>query len=414
MSDLSSTALQVTAVGDDCEADALFIVGDVAICVEVKASSFSDPSKQGDLVRMRKDLNTTIGSATNQAHRLENLIEANGGIWLANRSWLDLSDIREIRSVAVCVDDLGPLGTALDALVRASIIKDDKFPWIVSLSDLSTISTVIDRPSEFLLYLRRRTEPTTSRRFKAVDEMDLFMFFFNGGLYLEPDPEAVHARYPETQPPTSSAKHRFAEQSDTIRVDTHTDPLDAWMERTNLEIDSSKPTFHSEPKVLAIVDFLAEGRKPGWLRFGADLLNLAAHAQQNLAKGFERIARDTQIDQRPHSLAFGFAGAWGFPIVFGYTRARGVSLKDARVELETYMVAKKHQMQSDRALGLLIDDTGRFLGIRYANDPPREDADLDQLVRDMQLFPAERMARAVPPSARRVTKRLSGSGKRRR
>jgi hypothetical protein len=31
-------------------------------------------------------------------------------------------------------------------------------PWITSLHDLEVISAVIERPAEFLLYLRRRTD----------------------------------------------------------------------------------------------------------------------------------------------------------------------------------------------------------------------------------------------------------------
>jgi len=407
--ELGPSAQKITAVGQDSEADALFIIGDVAVCVEVKASSFTALAKRGDVATIRRDLKTTIGSATTQAHRLENLIEENEGLWLADRTWLDLSAIREVRSIAICVDDLGPLGTALDALVRGGIITDEKFPWIVTLSDLSTISEVVDRPAEFLLYLRRRTEPSTSRRFSAIDELDMFMLFLKGGLYLQPDPDAMHALYPESPPPTDAERSLYARQADTVRVQVHTNPLDSWMESRDRPDAEPKPAFTSHPGVLAIVDFLEDGHKQGWLRFGADLLNLAAGTQRNVASALERIAKQTRQDGLHHSFAIGFAGAWGFPILFGYTRGKSMPLSEALEGLETYMVAKKHQVRADRALGILIDDGGHIRALRYANDPFAPDEDIDALVKAMRLIPPERMGRAVPPSAKRPTKRLRKS-----
>jgi len=412
-SELGPSAVKITSVGQDSEADALFIIGDVAICVEVKASSFTTLAKRGDVTTIRRDLNTTIGSATTQAHRLENLIEENGGLWLADRTWLDLSAIREVRSIAICVDDLGPLGTALDALVRGEIIKDEKFPWIVTLSDLSTISEVVDRAAEFLLYLRRRTEPSTSRRFSAIDELDMFMLFLKGGLYLQPDPDAMYALYPDSPAPTDAERALYAKQADTIRVDVHTDPLDAWVESRNHPDAEPKPTFTSDPGVLEIVDFLADGHKPGWLRFGADLLNLASGTQRKVVSALKQVAKQTRQDKLHHSFAIGFAGAWGFPILFGYTRAKSVPLAEALEGLDAYMIAKKHQMKADRALGILIDDGGQIRAVRYANDPYEPDADLDALVKEMQLIPPGRMGRALPPSAKRPTKRMTKPKKKR-
>jgi hypothetical protein len=49
-------------------------------------------------------------------------------------------------------------------------------------------SEVLDRPAEFQLYLQRRTDPGVSKYFWSSDELDLFMLFLRGGLYVEPNP----------------------------------------------------------------------------------------------------------------------------------------------------------------------------------------------------------------------------------
>ena len=80
-------------------------------------------------------------------------------------------------------------------------------------------------------------------------------------------------------------------------------------------------------------------------------------------------------------------------------------LSEAVEGLETYMVAKKHQMKADRALGILVDDGGKIRALRYANDPYEPDADIDALVMAMHIIPPERMGRGIPPAAERQTKR---------
>ena len=111
---LSSKAEGLTDLADVAEADALFLIEDVAVCVEVKARSISTRARQGKVQKLAADLETTVGEASAQARRLERLIDVNKGIWLENRTWLDLGQVREIRSIAVCLEDLGVLGVAVD------------------------------------------------------------------------------------------------------------------------------------------------------------------------------------------------------------------------------------------------------------------------------------------------------------
>jgi len=412
---LDRGAKDIATVADQTEADALFIVEDVAICVEVKGRSISTRAKHGLVKRLANDLRSTVGEATDQALRLESLIEDNRGLWLENRTWLDLDQIREIRSITICLDDIGPLGTSLDELVRAGVIQERRFPWVASLHDLAVISEILDRPAEFLLYLRRRTESDVSKLYHAVDELDLFMLFLGGGLYVEPDPDQVFKDHPTSGPPTATDRRRYKKNAIPTRVDTHTDLLDAWMywqEGENLD-ETGKPGFISHPRILELVDFLGEGNKPGWFRFAADLLNLGDHAQGRLIRGMDEVVSQTRADQQPHTMLHCYAGCWGFPALFLATKPAGMSQRDAGECLETYLLAKKHQLRSDRALGVLLDESSRIVGVRYSNALPGENADLDELGKLIGLQSPERMSRTIPPSARRPTKRQKARKKRR-
>lgn len=401
---LSAEAKQVNKFGKKCEADALFLVEDVAICVEVKGQSISGAAKQGSNRWLLRDLKGLIGKASRQAQRLETLIESNHGIWLADQKWLDLSHIHEVRSIVVSLEDVAPLSINVDGLTRAGIISGDKFPWIVSIHDLAVITSVLDRAPEFLLYLRRRTESLIAKRFTAMDELDLFMHFLHGGLYVEPDPDLIFKKYPNSVPPTNASRKLFRSQPSSIFVGSLTDELDSWINFGEIEEDVPKPTFSSNLQVLEIVDFLHQDFKPGWFRFAADLLNLSSESQVSLVENLLNVARRTRTDKNHHSFLMCFAGPWGFPSIYVYSRSPSQLIKDAIFNLSIYMKAKQHQLGSDRALGLVISGDGRILAQNYLNELPSESPELDELVQRMNLVSTVDMARPVPPSVKHKQK----------
>jgi hypothetical protein len=415
---LGPSATQIVSFAEQTEADALFIVEDVAICVEVKGRSVSSQARGGHVQRLSADLRATVGEATNQALRLEELIRTNGGLWREDQTWLDLSSIREVRSVAVCLDDMGPLATALDELVRANVLGSDRFPWIVSLHDLAIVAEVLDRPAEFLLYLRRRTESEVSLKYSAIDELDLFMLFLAGGLFVEPDPDRVSEEFLGVPRPSGADRRRYRSSAVPTRVMTHTDALDAWIyfQEGSSETETEKPRFASNRAVLALVDFLQDGHKPGWFRFSADLLNLADEGQEAVSVSIQELTNRTRKDNLSHSAFLAFAGSWGYPLLFFGTKPAKMSQLEASQRLAVYGVTKKHQLKSDRALMVLIDESGVIRSVRYDNRKPEENSEMDELAIEVGLIPAEVMGRPVPPSARRSTKRLNprGATKRRR
>lgn len=408
---LGKDASEVGKLAKQCESDGLFILDDVAICVEVKSSSIKAAASAGDKLRLDRDLRKIIGEASEQAHRIAELILENHGLWLSTSLWLDLSNVREVHSIVVTLDDTAPISTDLVNLVRAGIVSDERIPWIVSIHDLMTIATVLDRPAEFLLYLRRRTEPETSKRFLSLDELDLFVLFLDGGLYAEPDPDWVRSRYPYA-PVKSRVREKQAESrvARTL-VSNLSDGLSEWMNLGHLDSSIPKPSFKSHPGVLALVDFLSEGRKLGWFRFGADLLHLNMETQELIVKGLQEISKKTAHDGEHHSLAVSFEGAWGFPSFVGYTHPEGVDLEVSVNRFMLYMTVKKHQLISDRTLGLLLDKDGRLVSGNYLNDSPRPDEELDKLAKEMGLASSKPFAGTPPPYARRKQKRLRGKRK---
>lgn len=414
---LAKDCVDPRSVADQTESDCLFVIEDVAICVEVKGRTIADAARRGDHVRLKTEINNIFGTGAGQARRLETLVRTNGGVWLETGRWLDLSYVREIRSIVVGLDDFGPLAVALGDLQRSGLLgAGDSPPWITSLHDLDVISTVLERPAEFLLYLRRRTDSGVAQHYRGSDELDLFMLFMDGGLYVEPDPDEIRQRYPMASPASAQDRRRHRQDARPTVVGTYTDPLDAWMywiEGTSPD-EAAKPTFNAHESATTIVDFLADGRKPGWLRFGADLLGLEGQAQKRLGSALQTLAKRTRADHQRRSLVQGYAGLWGYPTFFAGTAPSGQPHRDAVEALRLYMSAKKHQLRSDRSLGLVLDEDGEIVHVIYANDLPIANPQLDALGSAIGLQPvglATTSARAETSVSRR---RRKGRGKSKR
>lgn len=394
-------------VGDLVEADALFLVEDVAICLEVKGRSVARAARRGDATRLKTEIKKILGHGADQARRLESLIRENGGVWRADRTWLDLSQVRETHTVVAGLDYFGPLSVSLGDLDSSGLLGNGPLPWIASLHDLEVISRVVDRPAEFLLYLRRRTNSGVAKHYRGSDELDLFMLFMDGGLFVEDDPDEVHRLHPRTPPPTRTERTRFEREARPTFVGTHTDPLDAWMywiEGSNPD-ETEKPVFNVDASAAGLVDFLADGRKPGWLRVGADLLALSGPTQRKLAANVERIVQRTEQDLSPHTLTQGFASTHGYFTFFARTMPPAADRDTEARLLYTYMLTKKHQVGSDRSFGLLLSHRGRIETTMYMNHPSGEDKALDDLGRAIGLKCTWKKPKRPPSRSKKKQKR---------
>ena len=228
------------------EGDHLYVFDDVAIVVEDKAVSLSSRSRAGDGFRIQKDLTGIITNAANQADRLIHRIRTDRGIRVHGEGWIDLSGVREFHAVAVSLDDLTSTSTATADLVTAGLIKTSSVPWTVSIHDLDLIAELSSGPEEFLLYLRRRRHPLATALYTAPDELDLYLYFLEAGLYVEDDPDAVRARFSFVPEPTTASRNRWSSQVPGI-VTSRTDPLDAWYFEDFLRVRSGRSRLPNAP-----------------------------------------------------------------------------------------------------------------------------------------------------------------------
>jgi hypothetical protein len=380
------------------EGDGLIVLDDIAIIVESKAVDVSEGTRQGRLGGIRRNLSQLITKTVDQAHRMRMRIEKDRGLRLRDGSWLDLSHVREIHSVAVTLEDLSGIATVTSHLVDAGLVDPDALPWIVSLHDLRIIAELVDRPSDFLFFLRRRTHPDVTRKFWAIDELDFYLHFLSTGLYVEPDPDLVASDLPHMPAPTRAERRRYEEQGYEF-LTSRTGPLDDWYfhMRGLRSTPAEKPSAVAPAELLKLVDAIAATGKPGWPATVLALVEGSAEMRQLMLDEAARSTARTARDGKTHT----FTALWGTSpstlslLVFAAV-ARSVTPAE-RDRLMLYMRAKKHQTKAAIAATILLDASGTVLDLLYDNTSPGPNAELDELLATLQ--PLERTA-PLPPKAR--------------
>lgn len=397
--------------GRDYESDALFVIDGVAVCVEVKAGAVTEKSRSGHAQRLASDLEKTLKQGNEQAQRLVELIRTNRGVWTADGQWVDLSAVSEIHSVLVMLDDMGPLSLSMNELAQKGIITSTEVPWIVSLHDLVVISRVFDHPAQFLDFLRRRRGRKLATMLSAADELDVLMWFLDGGMYFDPDPVDVAAQLPIDRPIKKSDQRRFDDQP-RVRLGTLTDPLDAWMygQEGLSQVIAPKPTRREAPWVEEFLGSSERSQASGWLRFGADLVGLGGQAQRRIGRDLKEQCRNARGGVRERSLTTHGTTAVGSWLLTAAAIPPGAETG----HLPEYIDAKQYQTHSSCSMLLLYRTDGRLFGSRFRGEPEPRSAERDAEIAISPLHSLASTFTTVPPSARRRTKQLRGKNTKRK
>ena len=124
---------------------------------------------------------------------------------------------------------------------------------------------------------------------------------------------------------------------------------------------------------------------------GLILLALSSGAQELLAEKFQTIVNNTRADHSWHTVAYAFAGYDGFSSIFVCSQPAGMSRKNALSRMRTYVTAKKHQLRSDRALGVMVNEESQIVAVLYENSVPGNDRELDELGKAIGLQPVQKL-----------------------
>lgn len=382
------------------EGDLLLVLDDVAIVVEVKANAVSAASRTGAATTLRRDLTAIITKAAAQAARVEERVDQDGGLQLHKAGWLDLRHIREMHTVAVSLEDLPGVATAAGDLIAAGLLDPRHVPWTVSLHDLQVIVDLVDRPAEFLLYLRRRRSALMPLKYRATDELDLFLYFFETGLYVEPNPHSASTELPHLSVPRQSDIRRYERQNLTV-ITSRTDPLDEWHNRDlpGGNPNAVKPAMTNAAMAL-LVDELQSRRAYGWLSTGATLLSASGTTQDQMSRIPRQLLHSVRGvgHERSQTMVLGTDQREGWLLVWA-TRAITSDPERTSVTVRRYLQAKKYQLKLHRGTAFIYDEgTEGLVDIIFDDRLPVPSSELDAEI--AKLRPIERSRTPLPPRAK--------------
>ncbi len=322
------------------EADGLLVIGHVAIVLEAKSNRLTQYARAGAPQRLWQELGPIISKAAQQAERLRALIEAGASIHIrsssdpldesshgARTNWdLDVSEVTEVFTIALSLEDLNYIVTITSDLVESGLIPEGTYsPWIVNIHDLEIAAKLLTRPGEFIQFLSRRRRTAAKNNILAIDELDYVMHYLTNGLFPEGSPA-------------------------TTLVLSLTDELDAWIfyEEGLRDTPALKPAQQIDPEVDEILSLLDLHRPFGWLGASIGLLELAPEPRARVAHEGRRLRELTTSDGRPHSMYLETPPAPTKPLIFiAMSFPRGTRLNDIENRLVGYATLRRYASRAD-------------------------------------------------------------------
>lgn len=256
------------------------------LIVEAKAGNISNTAKRGGVPSIRDAIKNIIDEAYIQGMRTKEYIVNNqnpkflyedGSIALEIKN---KDDYKNIYLININLQNLGALATCLSNIKKIGFIQGKEWPWAVFLNDLKVISEILDSPSEFLLYLQRRVRSNNYPQFYGQDELDIFGYFLDTGMYLEKGP--VHRA------------DKFILYGFTEKLDKYYD----YIGNRGPKVD--KPKFKITDDYKLLIKTIEATQKKGFSHVTTSLLSLDSRTQKVVAEQMNNNINRSKIDGIEH------------------------------------------------------------------------------------------------------------------
>lgn len=165
----------------DTDIDVLCLLGNKALCVQVKSKKLTLTAKRGDFDQLSKDFNGAVQDAYNQGLvSREALLNKIARFYDENDNEFFIpSDINEVYIMGLTTENY----PSLVHQVHTMLIKEteDPYPLVISVFDLELLVHYLKDPYDFLYYVRQRID--LIEYFKADEELVYLGYHLNQKLW---------------------------------------------------------------------------------------------------------------------------------------------------------------------------------------------------------------------------------------
>ena len=268
---------------------------------------------------------------------------------------LDTEQITDIFPICVTLDSYQDMITRIANINTVlQLFADNQYPWAISLFDLGVVTELIDYPSMFIHYAKRRLSIERTKFQIKADEIDLLNFYFSQGLYFESE-EFIGF--------------------DSVGLSGYSNEIDKYMfEKYECKKEISKPKQimpnNFEEYVIALEN-LKSSYKTDCL---ISLLDLGYKGRELFINTVEKVKEKTTNDGKLHSATFILKDN-----TLGHTfiaMNAGGDIDKLYQQLYGFMVLKKYVTKCKECVGFGWDknsknmiDVAVFMSFEWKEDP---------------------------------------------
>lgn len=172
-----------------CETDGIIIYERTLFIIEAKGNRFSQPAKEGKIVRTEKHLEQIVRDSYEQGLRTLNYVKNNAKAEFFTagnqKIYINKNDFDEYVLVSLALEPIGSVTPLIRATNELGYFKDNIFPWIISIYDLVVIADHLEMPVLLLHYIKRRREFLERKIMSVFEEIDLLSYYLHNRLYIE-------------------------------------------------------------------------------------------------------------------------------------------------------------------------------------------------------------------------------------
>ena len=272
--------------GDELS-DVLVLHDQKILIFQCKAKSLTLSARMGkDSSQLKLDLKKAVENAYLQGARARNhlLSGKQSMFWSKGKSERHIvkgSRINGVYIINVTQASLQNIVTRWSVLSPPlGLFQDKDYPWSVSLTDLDTITEILNRPEQFLHFIKRRLRIEYISSEVLGDELDILGFYLSQGLYFE----------------SSEFKN-----TDSVMLSGMSHAVDKYMfEKYTLKISTSKPLPPTPKGFMAIIGDIMRLKTQYRIDVAMALLDLSYNARCSFTMHYSHIQELAIGDHKIH------------------------------------------------------------------------------------------------------------------
>lgn len=332
---------------DATDIDILCILGNKALCVQVKSKKLTQLSRQGNFEQLQKDFKGAVQDAYNQGIICrEKILNKSATFYSSNGDRLTFAeDIMEVYILGITTENYPSLLHQTSTLLVKK--DDDPFPLFMTIFDLELVAFYIDNPYDFLYYIRQRVN--LADYFNATEEIDFLGYHLINKLWKDPTSDYAHI----DRTLGELVNRNYYPFKLGIDIDSREDKIqNRWTNEDFKTLCSQLEDFKT-PKVTDVI---------------FKLLDWSNQSRDQLVKQIKETKRQTEVDNSSHNFSL-FAGPNRSTFGLTYISSNSNNYEDLKENLLSHSRVRKYKCKADNWIGIgSLRNSGRLADCLFFND----------------------------------------------